>query len=92
MLAYYAILFILKFDLKRSRKMTKDQGIDTAFCNSAAGVHSETATAFKILKNAKQEKRDRRCCTVIYDSLSVLEHRRRSQKLRSLSSIYLLQN
>lgn len=58
---------------ERIREMTVDKGIEIVSCNSAAGVHSGTARAFKILKkNAKQEKRERRPCTIIYDTLSVL--------------------
>ena len=57
----------------RIRDMKVDKNIEIVNCNSSAGIHSGTAKAFKILKEfAKEDNRDRRPCTVIYDSLSVL--------------------
>lgn len=59
--------------IERRRIMQEDEVIEVVSCDSAASVHSGTAKAFKILrKAAKTERRTRRPCTVVYDSLSVL--------------------
>ncbi|MEW8292915.1 MAG: hypothetical protein AB2672_20585 [Candidatus Thiodiazotropha endolucinida] len=59
--------------IERRRIMEADEFIEVVPCDSSAGVHSGTAKAFKILKKAAlNEKRTRRPCTIVYDSLTVL--------------------
>ena len=58
---------------ERLREMEKKKRIHIVNSNSAAGIHSGTAKAFKILKkNAVSGQSERRSCTMIYDTLSVL--------------------
>lgn len=58
---------------ERLRKMNVNGRVQIVKCSSAAGVHTATSTAFKLLKvNATQNRRTRGACTMIYDTLSVL--------------------
>ncbi|MER2513895.1 MAG: hypothetical protein ABTQ25_15985 [Nitrosomonas ureae] len=58
---------------ERLRKMNFNGRVQIVKCNSAAGVHTATSTAFKLLKTiATQNRRSRGACTMIYDTLSVL--------------------
>lgn len=58
---------------ERLRKMNVNGRVQIVQCSSAAGVHTATGTAFKLLKaNATQHRRSRGACTMIYDTLSVL--------------------
>ncbi len=59
--------------LERVRELSVREHVEIVAAESAAGIHSGTAQAFKYLKAAaEKEKRNRGPCTIIYDSLSVL--------------------
>ena len=71
----FSDLFGFKDDIVENslKRIKKNHFIDIVTCDSAAGIHTGASKAFKILKkNAKQEKRERRPCTVVYDSLTAL--------------------